>query len=73
MKTYRELHYSMSNDKKNRRIWANPIETRQVTVDENHAQELNAQFENTGIWLKEAPDESGKDTGVDPAENLTSI
>jgi hypothetical protein len=49
MKKYSVLHHEIGTNKKGERTWINPIEKRQISVDEKHADELNSQFENTGI------------------------
>ena len=60
MPNYKELHHTIGADKKGQRMWVNPVEKRQINVDEAHAEKLNDQFENTGIKYELIEEEKKK-------------
>jgi hypothetical protein len=51
MKQYKEIHYQRGNDESGAFAWVEPKEVRIVTLEDKHAEDVNAQFANTGVKL----------------------
>jgi hypothetical protein len=52
MKQYKEVHYEIGTDESGERAWINGKQVREVSLEDKHAEDINAQFHNTGIRLE---------------------
>lgn len=54
MKKYNEFKYELGNDEDGKRAWVKPVLNRSnLSMEQRHADDLNAQFVNSGVKYEE--------------------